>query len=73
MQVVLEQLWAEHGEDPAAWPKDVVASLGRRNAELARQVSMPGWHRSLKPRGWERGNACSVAALCSALPQPAQC
>ncbi len=42
MQVVLDQLWAEHGEDPEAWPKEVVASLLRRNAELARQV---GGHR----------------------------
>lgn len=41
-QVVLDQLWAEHGEDPQAWPKDVVASLGRRNAELARQVHTAG-------------------------------
>ncbi|KAL4422766.1 hypothetical protein ABPG75_008963 [Micractinium tetrahymenae] len=37
-QVVLDQLWAEHGEDPEAWPKEVVASLARRNAELARQA-----------------------------------
>jgi hypothetical protein len=38
-QQVLEGLWVEHGEDVEAWPKEVVASLGRRNAELARQVS----------------------------------
>lgn len=37
-QVVLEQLWEEHGEDPETWPKNVVASVGRRNAELARQA-----------------------------------
>ena len=49
-QAVLEQLWAEHGEDVEGWPKEVVASLGRRNAELARQVSSAQlrglfWHR----------------------------
>lgn len=37
-QVVLDQLYAEHGEDPSTWPKDVLASLGRRQAQLAQQV-----------------------------------
>lgn len=40
MQVVLDQLYAEHGEDPATWPQDVLASLGRRQAELSQQVSL---------------------------------
>lgn len=38
LQVVLDQLYAEHGEDPSTWPKDVLASLGRRQAELSQQV-----------------------------------
>jgi hypothetical protein len=36
--VVLDQLWREHGEEVEAWPKEVVASLAKRNAELAQQV-----------------------------------
>ncbi|PSC76102.1 short-chain dehydrogenase [Micractinium conductrix] len=37
-QLVLDQLHAEHGEDVDAWPKPVIASLARRNAELTQQA-----------------------------------
>jgi hypothetical protein len=36
--VVLDQLWAQHGEEVEGWPKEVVASLGRRYAQLAKQA-----------------------------------
>ena len=63
-QQVLEGLWEEHGEDVEAWPKEVVASLGRRNAELARQVGARlAAHLLVGPGAAD----CSAAAECGGL------
>lgn len=85
MQVVLDQLWAEHGEDPEAWPKEVVASLARRNAELARQVggqrgventqnelavSRPGGHEGWRAQQLTRQVSEHIKKLCFSAAVP---
>lgn len=37
-QAVLDELWAEHGDDLEGWPDEVVASLQRRAAAVTAQV-----------------------------------